>query len=57
MFSRFISRALILTALTSFILHSDSAWAMEIKPHVETALDVFSTTILPEAQRIFSQIL
>lgn len=52
-----LRRIIILSALVSFILHSDSAWAMEIKPHLQSALDALESDVLPQAMQVLSQLL
>lgn len=57
MFTRLFSRALILTVAVNFVLHSDSAWAMEIKPHIDSALSMLNGTVLPEMEKLLSRYL
>lgn len=57
MFKGFFSRLVILVAVGSFVLHSDSAWAAEIKPHLQNALDMLDSTVLPQVEQMLSKLL
>ncbi len=55
--ARLFSRFIVLAALAAFIMHSDSAFASEIKPHLENAMHVLDTNVLPMLENILGRLL